>query len=567
MTLSQIDYLSSLPPELLEYIFDLAASFPNVSIVSPSKRLLPHHDRALYRSVKIGSDERLDMFSEALDSQPHKALLVKNISFVVGLRCHKPTPSAVFEILSKLPSLIDLKPPGNWPQLVEVLERGVDRARYLKNLETCRLVGTELSSALVKGLSLLPKLRRVEVSSMSRDLQASLITANQVTEVVLDLGYKPEAAHPDPSSFLRLFPSAKIVSLITMPCTRSHHDWIRRILPPLAPFLRSLHLTHNGNPPRDLPPIDYSNFTNLQELHVETPSLFDPSYLLKDPLAFVHLVDLTLIVNQLHPDILQLFRGPQRLRHLQHLTLEYRPCIQGLKVDMEKAEADVETDEWDEEGKGWALVSECFGMEDMVGDGWRLPFVDYGTVGGFSSKDQGGIYNGLRLAAEMEKVAKEAGIVIDSGPFARLEDITELFWLQVLEYYSRGVADAYLRGDSTLMKDARRLANLHGVPLPPLLVDLDRKLPLLKLEYFKVDMSQASRSIFTRHWWTYNLRYREEGESDSSVGDVSDEDGSEDGSEGDGSDGDSSEGDRSEGDSSEGDGLTDSFEQGPGIEM
>lgn len=422
----------------------------------------------------------------------------------------------MFHVFSKLPALTILEPPPGWPQLLEMVESGDNPGRYLANLKTCRLLETEVTSGLVKGLSLLPNLRRVEFNQSSLNVDSPFITANQVEEVVVRIPRPStlEGMAADPSSFLRFFPSAKIISVHFWIKTRSECDWLRKILPPLAPILRSLHLSYDDVPIPKLPPVDYSDFSSLRKLFVETPSLLDPSNLLENPFPLPHLVDLYLVFRDLHPDILKLFQGPQRLRHLQYLALEYHPCVEGSIVDIRMAEAEMEAGEWDEAGKGWALVEDCLSMEDMSRDmdDWLLPFIDYSTRGGFYEQEVGGFKNGLRVAAEMEELAKKAGVVVFSDP--GLDGMRETFWLQVLEYHRRGVVRAFLGGDFSVLKDARRLANLYGVPLPPLLIDLDANLSKDKLRYFKVDMSQAFTSTSQREWSTFNLRYREEGEVD-----------------------------------------------------
>ncbi|GAA5912197.1 uncharacterized protein JCM6883_000594 [Sporobolomyces salmoneus] len=520
---SKVDRFSFLPPEILDDLYDLAAYENRLPIMAPSKRLRPHHERARYKSVEIGSNAKLKAFSKALKKQPHWAIFVKTLSFSGYGDSAPPPRTRMFHVFSKLPALVDLTPPRQWPQLVEMVERGDNPGHYLKSLETCRLGMTELSSALLTGLSSLPKLRRVEIASVSPDLQQSLVIADQVTELLIDRSWCPifddtSPGFPDPSSFLRFFPSAKIVSLALFTFVKVDYDWIRQILSPLAPSLRSLSLWEGDKPVGYLPLINNSIFTNLRELSITTPSLLVPSNLSENSIPFPNLISLSLVIVDLRPDILKLFRGPQRLRHLQYLRVEYAGCHTGRKLDIRRAEAEMKVGKWDKGGRGWALINKCFSMEDMEEEGWRLPFVVYGVRGSFHDQENGGFKNGFRVAEEMEEVAKKAGISILHD--VTLEEVRNTLSLQILEYHSRGVADAYLRRDSSIIEDARRLADLHGVPLPPLLVDLDRELPKDKLKYFKVDMSEAFDVTIPPDerwkWSTYNLRYREEGEVDSS---------------------------------------------------
>ncbi|GAA5917001.1 uncharacterized protein JCM6883_007166 [Sporobolomyces salmoneus] len=447
---SNVDPFSLLPPELLDWNYELAAARYRLSILPPSKLLHPHHQRACHNWINIDSSEKIVLFSRMLDSHPHLATFVKGISFSDYTSLSSLSRASMLDGLSKLPALTILRPPPGCPQLLEMVESGDNPGRYLANLKTCRLFKIEITSDLVKGLSLLPSLRRVEFNQSSLKVNSPFITANQVEEVVFDserYASDPDSIVADPSSFLRFFPAAKIVSLDYAIRTRSQYDCLRKILPPLGPFLYSLRLSYYDPSVRDVPPIDFSEFTSLRELHLESPFTFDSSDLLKHPRPFPNLVSLSLEVTDLRPDILKLFRGPQRLRNLRYLALNYK-CHEWSRVEIETAEAEVVQLETDHRN-----------FDGILYKGWI-----------------------------------------------------------------RGVARAYLRGCSCVLRDARRLATLHNVPLPPLLIDLNPMPPKDKLEYYKVNMTTSidmtgyvEEGEEEEECFTFNLRYRDGGEADSSL--------------------------------------------------
>ncbi|GAA5987473.1 hypothetical protein JCM5350_003094 [Sporobolomyces pararoseus] len=75
----QIDRLSSLPPELLSDIFDLAHDPEHPLIKSVSRTLLPYHRRTLYRQIRISSSSSLSKLLAAVETTPSLALLVHDL--------------------------------------------------------------------------------------------------------------------------------------------------------------------------------------------------------------------------------------------------------------------------------------------------------------------------------------------------------------------------------------------------------------------------------------------------------------------------------------------------------
>ncbi|GAA5912196.1 uncharacterized protein JCM6883_000593 [Sporobolomyces salmoneus] len=494
----KIDRFSSLPPELLDYIFEIAAASPGErSLVSPSKRLLPHHERAFYRSVQIDSDEQLCSFSTALDSQLHRTHFVKNLSF----RC-RPTSSAMFELLWKLPSLIDLTPPPLWPQLVEMVESGGKLEEYLGNLVTCRFGEDDVTLAQIAALNQLPRLRRVQISGVSvgwdADPDTQFVNVNQVTEIIATPNHR-NFLTLEPFDFpfvLRVFPSAKIVSFEFDPNHGSDYDWLPRVIPPLAPTLETLRLTYSeAYSPSPSLPLDYlSDFTLLRNVSLSLSILPDPSELagILSPLS--NLGSLTLLVNQLDPSILRLFQEPKRLRRLEYLTLQYTPIWIGPSVWLEERAGP----DWEYELE---LFEEIDDMEDMLE--WSLPFT--GRMGDPYMAQNGKTRDGIHVAEELENLAKGAGVTVRSN----LEEVKVALWEHVIEYHNRGVARAYFNKDSSILSRARQLAELHGIPLPQLQINLDEGLATGQLDYYRENLTAVFDNIGSKEVIMYNLKYRQ----------------------------------------------------------
>ncbi|GAA5917220.1 uncharacterized protein JCM6883_000787 [Sporobolomyces salmoneus] len=507
----KVDRFSSLPPELVDHILELVTLDWSEFISPPSKRLLPHWERAFYKSVQIRNTSGFESFSRTLDFSPRKALIVKSLSYGRGWPLDIPPRALQFDVLSKLPALVDLAPARRSPPFLEEINSSGELEHYLANLETCRLDETEVTSALVKGLSLLPKLRRVELSSVSLDPEGPLATAKQVTEVLATRCRSLSSRHGsdlvDPSSFLRFFPSAKIVSLDFNASFPRCSEWIEEVLPPLAASLRTLRLRYDELVLHYSEPFDYiSNFTLLRQLELPLSLLLESNNSLKVLSPLHQLVSLTLVIHHLNRDV-DFFQGPDRPRSLRHLTFVYEPINEGYRIDLEVAKREPAQPRDKDANSGRVMYEIMQSIEDMPD--WDLYLHDNNLERGFYETDgEGGIWNKVSLAEELERVAKGVGIVVDSN----LHKLQIAVWHQLLEYHSRGVVRTYLEGDPASLEDARELAELHGIALPPLEISLGERLHTEDLEYDTVTMTRVFGDVNVQEWDTYKLRYKEEDE-------------------------------------------------------
>ncbi|GAA5957318.1 hypothetical protein JCM3765_000421 [Sporobolomyces pararoseus] len=106
--MSKIDHLSSLPPELLSTIFDLAHD-PEESLREPlSKTLLPYFRQTLYRQIRIFSTSSLWKLLTTVQANSNLACLIRDLT------TRGAEPDLLYflkAILRHLPSLRSLKTP------------------------------------------------------------------------------------------------------------------------------------------------------------------------------------------------------------------------------------------------------------------------------------------------------------------------------------------------------------------------------------------------------------------------------------------------------------------------
>ncbi|GAA5955745.1 hypothetical protein JCM3765_001838 [Sporobolomyces pararoseus] len=106
---TQIDRLSSLPPELLSTIFDFAHDFEEPLREPLSKTLLPYFRQNLYREIRISSSSSLSKLLATIETTPSLAPLVKDLR----LTYDGHTEGSPFESLaSEFPALKSLSLPA-----------------------------------------------------------------------------------------------------------------------------------------------------------------------------------------------------------------------------------------------------------------------------------------------------------------------------------------------------------------------------------------------------------------------------------------------------------------------
>ncbi|GAA5989320.1 hypothetical protein JCM5350_003443 [Sporobolomyces pararoseus] len=498
----KINRFSLLPPELVDYIFELAASTHELSTVPPSKALQSAHERALYRFVKLEQMEPHFSLDRTLRSHPEKALLVHHLllelpygadQLLIGLK----------NFLYRLSNLVEISTDTETAvALLYRLTTQIDLATQLSNLTVCRLPKFEVDSDAIPVLARIASLREVELFGMRPEALASNSTAPQVTRLFISgPGDESGLLLPDTSALLRFFPSAEIVSFDLNGIVDEYDDDGPPMVPPIQSFLDPLAtslevLRFDDHPSPFLHFVtNVSNFSRLQELHLGVAIYEWYNPLPRGLSSLTNLVSLSLHLQGSGAELLELVEGPQRLPHLRSLALRYSLGRTGNKVDIKQAEEE-ETHEdgyYEEGGNGLACLKYLYNFDEMeAADDMGEPLWEVALNGRASV--------GLLSAERLGKVAREVGVIFKSN----LQDVRQGFHRQLVEYFSRGIAYFYLYGSKSFIEDALGLAKTHEMKLPSVEVDVDRKYKKDQLEWYKVDMTET----VGYECYALNLRYK-----------------------------------------------------------
>ncbi|GAA5967067.1 hypothetical protein JCM3765_001488 [Sporobolomyces pararoseus] len=495
----KINFFSLLPPELVDYIFELAASTYDLSSLPSSKALYSAHERALYRFVHFDHVYRLIPFGKTVQSHPEKALLAHHLFFKCRFQYHAAQfVPGLQHFLRRLSNLVEISSVRESAVVLTYhLTIGIELITQLKNLTVCRMPKSEVDSEIVEGLARIPSLREVELFGMRSEALSSHSTAPQVTRLFISgPGSRSRLLLPNTTTLLRSFPSARIVSFVLDRNAEEIADESRvHITPPIQPFLdplkSSLQVLHLDTRRKLLGDLDVSKFSFLRDLHLGESFSDQVGCSPECLLSLTHLESLSLVLSFPLYELLKLLKGPQRLRHLRSLTLRFAPIKSGDAVDIKVAEEELAYGDghYDEEGTGLACLRVA-NFDEMGGGAWELPLGLEASVG-------------LSEIVELEETTREAGVIIKTN----LNEVRRGFHRQLVEYFSRGIAYFYLYGSKSFIEDALDLAKTHEMELPSIEIDLNRKYKKDQLEWYKVDMTRAVGGG-GRKCYALNLRYK-----------------------------------------------------------
>jgi hypothetical protein len=407
----------------------------------------------------------------------------------------------VQELLPRLSGLVELSFDQEGTMFCDSFGLSPQPKLLFVNLQTIRFASSFVSWEIVGCLSQFPKLRRVELAGfwIDGELPDTIPTADQVTEVHIVGSYGHDtAAEYDITSttFLRFFPSAKIVCLDLTSVDQGGDFSVKKISSSYANSTLTLRLQARslknrwvGSPSHNS--LDYiSSFVLLQNLHLDLSFTIEPLELSKNLSPLSSLVSLSLILNELDPEFLNLFKleSPHRLRRLHSLSIEYSPTKEGRIFDFDYATRELAGNRYEHEGRGLVLLEgdphEFWKLRD-----WGLPFGER-------------LVEGILFGKQLEQVAEQVGVNVQTN----LNRVQKTLHLQLIESFSRGIGHVGLYGDTRFVKAAIDLGRKHGSTLPSLKIDLDREVKKKELELFKTDMSLIVRCGKRCEAW--NLKYK-----------------------------------------------------------
>ncbi|GAA5897709.1 uncharacterized protein JCM6883_006792 [Sporobolomyces salmoneus] len=246
---AQVDRLSRLPVELLDYIFEITAWY----WLTPrgiSKSLAPSQERAISQEITVRSSQHLSRLLPTFDARPDRGHYVK--SLVLRSLRNKDEPIHGEQLLHYLPNLVEI----DFRQTDDNLSfRLLSQPALLPSLRIVRLRRTPLISLIIECLSRIPTLRFVEIFYIPDDEEEeeedeqTWTPARQVLQVAIRAPYGLYRFN----RIRQYFPSAAITS-VNVACSTSD---------PLRPFfdildcVTALSDMTDWRLPWDLYPSDY----------------------------------------------------------------------------------------------------------------------------------------------------------------------------------------------------------------------------------------------------------------------------------------------------------------------
>ncbi|GAA5824761.1 hypothetical protein JCM5353_004433 [Sporobolomyces roseus] len=358
---AKIDRLSSLPPELLHSIFDLAYDPDHIPLKPLSKTLLPYYRRNLYRQIRLSSRSSWSKLLKTVKASPALGELVLDLDTSAAYVF--PKQGQVEEIVNSFPRLNSLKtgyiqplrctPTDSVHPSLQHLSYECDvldiaAFDFLANLNLSTLEINFHSTHVLTQPSPLPRLESLNKLSL-----VSNVDDDTLEEPIWE---------PSLINIIDCCPN--ITSLRLFDTIYPDYRDVLSKLPHLAHQITSLEL----DSPRLAEAYDsfvsdalLPQFSNLIHLSLGdgTVSISLPSRLRQLPqLASLRLgPDTHLALNA--TDLLSLLEGPTRLLPLRHLTFDCFGGKIGRRIKV-----------------GDAVIGEV--TAGMRADGWERPMLDHG---------------------------------------------------------------------------------------------------------------------------------------------------------------------------------------------
>ncbi|GAA5897186.1 uncharacterized protein JCM6883_006609 [Sporobolomyces salmoneus] len=434
---TRIDYLSRLPVELLNFIFELAAPFSRLTTRPISKGLLPSQERAIYRTITLTTPEKFGRLMPTLRTRPRTGQQVQRLVWrPSGFRSLEDDE----ELLQHLPNLIEMQFDTPGSSSLPWLRIKPELSHLVPFLRTCRFT-VQLDASDVDCLSRIPSLRLVEVSRIQKEEDARGRGGYNVASQVLQVAIRSHCLSGPPSRLVQFFPSA---SIPFVDVTIYSDDRILPLFAVLDHRLVSLQLKV-GEDGLFGKSIDHllPRFSNLRHLHLDSSFLSPPFQ--THLLTLSNLASLSLAYYQQIPDLRELLGGLERIPNLYNLTLTCLGVKRGEEIDMEEAEEefDCTDDEPDVEPRALPLLEN---LDDLVMRVWELS-------SGYTISDV------IRHLVELQNRAQATGLLFESN----LPELERVFRFQLVEYYNRAVANLYFRGGKRPLEHALSLLEQHNL--------------------------------------------------------------------------------------------------------
>ncbi|GAA5988094.1 hypothetical protein JCM5350_003934 [Sporobolomyces pararoseus] len=459
---SKMDRLSSLPPELLSTIFDLAHDPEHPQIEPLSRTLLPYFHQNLYRQIRISSPSSLSKLLNTLQSNSSLAQLIIKLD-AQRIAAHTVDLVQSGELLRHLPRLQSLDT-SNLPSLRQIFDS--ELAKELPSLRSLTYNSDIISHRDADILSSFPRLEKLTMNFLKFDKDEDSVDMSNLDRVKdLSLNHEAglESEEPSPwtrslANFVNRFPRITSLTLDSV-ATSDYQGFLPHLSGSVLSSVTSLLLWSDDNPI----PCDHllPRFNNLRILQLNAGTV---SNTLVGHLCRIPSLETLLLGFGTHDagptarDLLSLVEGPTRIQHLEWLVLHSHMGSEGKRFDVGDSVGPLTGDL----GEDWNIPD----FESGWAEGWDVPEIE--------RLSQAGEKNGVKVTG----LTIEAVKVWHS---AQLELANRL----ILRAYQTKSLDDYI---------AEKLTPGSNPRLPDL--DLD-KLDLDNLKLLKIDLPEEDWFQFT----------------------------------------------------------------------
>ncbi|GAA5982516.1 hypothetical protein JCM5350_006099 [Sporobolomyces pararoseus] len=463
----------SLPNELLEDIFDYAYATCPPPPMPISKRLLPFHEKQLFRQVSLSSSSLVKKFLRSVSNDEEKGELVKSLE----LKRKKSFKIKSLEILEKLfPLLPNLQHLGLVLVNIEISSRSKTLFSSLATVTSVSIEAPPNTHGIVDldyfcVLSAFPSLDTLRVIDWP-------ILRSRVFDEDIDIGLGGvktlcvEGEGAEDASVVELVALCPALLHLELVTTYDDRTSFSRCLPALPSTLESLKLAATHPSPYFHPANDHLlHFKNLRSLELEDGCYSSTIHSTLQQLPSLEKIRLG--GGAISPaGFLPLLCGPARLVRLKIIVLDFYVGQKGIRV------------------KRSSQLPEGFEMKD-----WKIPQAS-------AKEAENGIEDEIPLRIDqiqhLIEVAGENEVEIEGTIHEALENLED-YWV---EKSNRAILSAYNGNDVGFewLREVRSDAIEAGVTLSILDVDsLDSK----RLELVKIDQPG-------RDWFIFTLRNRED---------------------------------------------------------
>ncbi|GAA6008900.1 hypothetical protein JCM11491_003827 [Sporobolomyces phaffii] len=302
-----VDYLSRLPPELLQIIFDQVQSSSQPVLAPLSRHLLPFIQKPLFRSLHLESDPyaALDFLCQTVDSHRHLALFIRSLDIDIALEyarkehhevrdAHAPLNTLIKALFERLINLERLFVTGSSRVASIVLEPVVAALSFPK-LSSLHLASTfehlpdPFHFSNFESLKYYPELSTFSLVVCRSSKSIHPPAKPQIKPPVMNtqirkfaLGGPLSSSSTSVTNLLASFESLSAVSLHDSSKQSQLYDLVGAI--PNPSHVRALYLNHeerDGRPPKESLENQLERFNMVSSLLIGgTCSTFSPSFYL-----------------------------------------------------------------------------------------------------------------------------------------------------------------------------------------------------------------------------------------------------------------------------------------------